>query len=63
MAARRAAVDAELVLNGQHLRVVEIEEIRRPAVGIQILFEHLETHPRRIPIALRTIVHRPRETL
>jgi len=63
MTARRTAVNAEFVLHTQHAGLVEIEEIRRPPIGIQIFLEQLEAHPRRVFVALHPIVHRSGETV
>ena len=53
MAARRSAVDAELVLHAEHVGVVEIQEIRGPPIGIEVLLQELEAHPRRVLVTLR----------
>ena len=62
MAARRPAVDAELMLHAEHVRVVEVQKIRRAPVGIEILLQQLEAHPRRIVVALRPVIHRADKT-
>jgi hypothetical protein len=51
------------MLHTEHVSVVKVQEIRRPPVGIQVLFLELETYARRIFIALHTIVDGPHETI
>ena len=63
MTARRSPIDAELMLHTEHVSGVEVQEIRRPPVGIQVLFLKLESHARRIFIALHTIVDGSHETI
>ena len=61
MAARRSAVDAELVLHAEHIDVVEVQEVRRAPVGIEVLLVKLEAHTRRIVVAFRAIIDRADE--
>src|SRR5260221_11851147 len=58
MAARHTAVDTEFVLNRNHLDVIDVQEIRRPPVRIQLLFIDFKTNPGRVVIPLRPIIHR-----
>ena len=46
MAPGRSTVDAELVLHAEHVRVVEVQEIRGAPVGVQILLVQLEAYAR-----------------
>ena len=59
----RSAVDAEFMLDAQHVRVVEVEEVRRPAIGMQVFLVQFEAHPRRILVGVDAIVHGAGEAL
>ena len=58
VAARGPAIDAELVLHAEHLRVIEVQEIRRAAIRIKILLDQFELDPWRILVALYPVIHR-----
>src|ERR1700736_4753495 len=57
MASGDAAVDTKLVLNRDHLDVVDVQEIRCPAVRIQFLFIDFKTDPGRVIIPFRPVIH------
>ena len=61
MTPRHSAEDAELMLHAQHLRIVEVQKIRRAPVRIQVLLKHFKADALRIAMAFHTIVHRSRE--
>ena len=49
------------MLDAEDIRVVEVQEIRRPAIGIQILLVQLEAHALRVIIGLKLVIHRAGE--
>src|SRR3974377_1685521 len=63
MAAGRPAENPEFVLQANDVGITDIEEIRCPQIGGQILFLDFETNFRRILVAALEIVDRNRETL
>ena len=63
MAAGRPAENPEFVLQANDVGITDIEEIRCPQIGGQILFLDFETNFRRILVATLKIVDRNRETL
>ncbi len=54
----RSAEDAELMLKGNHVHMIEVQEIGRPAITGQIPFPDFEANPRRIVVAFFPVVHR-----
>ena len=58
MTARRTPVDPEFVLHAEHVRVVEVQKIRRTTVRIEILLQQLKTNARRVFVALGPVVDR-----
>ncbi|MFO7645486.1 MAG: hypothetical protein R6W95_13965 [Desulfosarcina sp.] len=56
MAARRPAVDPELVLQAQDVRPPVVEFISRRQIGIRVLLIDLKPHPARVIITLRAVV-------
>jgi hypothetical protein len=46
-----AAEDAVFMLEADNVRVVAVEEIRRPPVGIQVVFLYFKAHPVRIGVS------------
>ena len=56
MTARLPAVDAELMLHAQNVRVAEIQKVRRTTVGVEILLQQLEAHTLRIIVTLNTVI-------
>ena len=63
MAAGLAAENAELVLHAEHVGVVEVQEIRRAPVGVDLAVVQLETHRGRIIVTAGPVVHRQSEAL
>src|SRR5438067_8305233 len=63
MTASRPSVDAKLVLDRDDLDVVNVQEIRRTPVGVDLLFVDLKTDTRRIIVAFRVIVNCSHEAL
>ncbi len=63
MAPSRTAVDAELVLHTQYIRIIEVQKICRAPVGVPILLIQFKAHAGRIIVALTQIVHCAHETL
>src|SRR5437763_9090201 len=58
MTSGRAAIDAKFVLDRDDLDVINVQEIRRAPVGVDLLFVDLKTDARRIIVTLRTVVNR-----
>ena len=58
VAARRAAVDAVLVLERDDVGVREVQEVGRPEVAVQILLGDLEPDLRRVVVSFGAIVDR-----
>ena len=63
MAAGRTAVDAELVLHRKHLDVVDVQKLRRPAVGLDFLLRDFKSHATGIVVARLAVVDRSHDTL
>ena len=61
MAARRSPVNAELVLNAEHVDAVDVQEIGCASIRIEIGLRDLEAHSRRICVSPARIVHRQDE--
>src|SRR3981081_2532650 len=57
MAASDTAVNTEFVLNRNHLDVIDVQEVCRPAIRIQLLFIDFKTDPGRVVIPFRPIIH------
>ena len=57
MASGSAAVDAELVLQAEHVETVEAKKVGRFAIVAQTLLLDLEPHLRRIVVAFRHVIH------
>jgi hypothetical protein len=62
VAARRPAVYAKLVLNGDNIHVTAVQEVGCLPVGRQILLLDFEAHDVRIPIAPLYVIDRDRKT-
>src|SRR4051812_38122052 len=58
MTSGRPAVDAELVLDRDDLDIVNVQEIRRPSIGVDLLLIDLKTNARRIFVTFGAIVDR-----
>ena len=58
VAARPSAEDAVFVLQAYEVHVIDIQKVRRPAIGSKILFGQLEAHASRIGIAAFDVVDR-----
>ena len=58
VAARRAAVNAVLVLEADDVGVAEVEKVGRAAIRVEVLLCELETHLRRVLVALGHVVDR-----
>src|SRR6516162_11589449 len=58
MAAGRPTVDAVLVLDQDHLDVVDVEEVGCAAIGIEVLLVDLKSYPSWIVIAFESIIDR-----
>jgi hypothetical protein len=56
VAAGGAAVDAELVLDGEDVGVVEVEEIGGATVGVEVFFEEFEADAGWVVVALDPVV-------
>jgi hypothetical protein len=63
VATGHASVDPELVLDAEHLRVVEVQIIGDTAVTVEVALENLRPHLRRVAVTFLAIVHRDRITL
>ena len=63
VAAGRPAVDAKLVLDQDHLHVVDIEEIGCAAIRIEFLLIDLKSDLRRIVVAFGSVIHRAHDAL
>jgi len=63
MASCRASVDAEFMLHAQHLGVAEIQEIRRPTIGVQIFLVQFKPDPGRIVVSIGPVVDGTGETV
>jgi hypothetical protein len=63
VAARRPAENPELVLQADHVGTADVEEIRRPQIGGQVLFLDFEANFRRIFLAALKVVDRHRKAL
>jgi hypothetical protein len=59
----RPAVDAKLVLDQDHLHVVDVEEIGCATVGIEFLLVDLKSDPRWIVVAFGSIIDRAHDAL
>ena len=59
--ARLATKDSVLVLHGQHIDVIDVQEIGRAAVRAEITLGNLEPDSRRIDVPSTGIVHREHE--
>ena len=56
MTARRSAIDAELVLHAEHVRLVVVQFVGRGPVGIQVLLLDFKAHLRRVVVAFAAII-------
>ena len=56
MTPRSPSINTELMLHAEDIGIVEIQEIRRATVGVEILFQKLEAHTRGIIIPLLTVI-------
>ena len=56
MRSGHTAINAELVLYGYDIDVVDIEKIRRSTVGIEFVLIELEPYPLRVIVPLGTII-------
>jgi hypothetical protein len=55
------AVDSELLLQTHHVHVADIEKVRGPQIGRQVLFLHLEPHYIGIFVSFRNVIDRHRQ--
>ena len=63
MAAGRSAENAELVLQADDIHIADVQEVRGPQVGRQVLLFDLEANYFRIFIAVLDVIDRHAETL
>ena len=61
MSACLAAKDPVFVLNGQHVDMIDIQEIRRSALRAEVTLGNLKPNTRRIRVPSAGIVHREHE--
>jgi len=59
----RPSINTELMLHTEDIGIVEIQKIRRAAVGVEILFQKLEAHTRGIIIPLLTVINGSDKTI
>src|ERR1035437_4254793 len=63
MAAGRPAENPELVLQADHIGTADVEEIRCPQIGGQVLFLDFEANFRRILVTALEVVNRHRKAV
>ena len=63
MAARLAAVNAELMLHAEHVCVAEIQKIRSTPVGVEIFFQQLKADALRVVVALHAVIDSAHKTI
>ena len=63
MTAGRPAENPELMWHAENVSVVEVKEVRRTAVGIEILFQNLEANARRVLVPFHPVVYGTRVAL
>lgn len=63
MAPGRPTINSELMLYAEHIDIIEIQEICSASVGVEILFQKLETHTLGIIIPFLPIIDCPHETI
>lgn len=63
MASSGTAIDAKLMLHAEYVHVIEVEIVRRSAIGVEILLLQLKFDPLRIVVALNAVTDRRHQTL